>query len=59
MIAAITYNDSILVIRVSILLYQHIIPIENFRIQWWVTLAITVGYSAGGICASIFPCAPM
>lgn len=42
-----------LVIKVSILLYRRIIPIENFRIQWWVTLAITVGYS---ICVSIFSC---
>ena len=42
-------------------LYLHsplprIIPIGNFRIQWWVTLAITVGYS---ICASIFSCTPI
>ena len=44
---------------ISILLYRRIIPVGNFRIQLWVTLAITVGYSIGGICTSMFSCTPI
>lgn len=60
MVGAVSYSATMLAVKLSILLlYRRIFPLENFRIQWWLTVAVTIGYSVGGMCASIFSCTPV
>ncbi|KAF2142859.1 uncharacterized protein K452DRAFT_286486 [Aplosporella prunicola CBS 121167] len=59
-IAAIVYSGAILFIKLSILFfYRHLFPVDQFSLKWWLVTIFTVGYSVGGICASLFACTPM
>lgn len=59
-IAAMMYSACMMFIKVSILLlYRRVFPVGTFMIRWWFVLLFTVGYSLGGICASLFSCTPM
>ena len=59
-IAAIVYSGAILFIKLSILFfYRHLFPVDQFSWKWWAVTIFTVGYSVGGICASLFACTPI
>lgn len=60
LIAAIAYSACVLFGKLSImLLYRRLFPTDNFRLRWWTTLFVTVGYSIGGIFSSLFACTPV
>lgn len=59
-ISAIVYIINMLAIKLSILLlYRRLFPISSFQWKWWAVTLFTVGYSCGGILATIFSCTPI
>ena len=58
--AAVCYSATMLCIKMSILmLYRRLFPINNFRIQWWATVLLSVGYSVGAMFSSLLACVPI
>jgi len=59
-VGAMLYSATMMFIKLSILLlYRRLFPIDNFMIRWWIVTFFTVGYSVGGIFASLFQCVPV
>src|SRR5689334_21951056 len=58
-----TYSAGIMFIKLSfLLLYRRIFKsasTPSWRCLWWITLFVVVGYSIGGILASLLACLPI